>query len=138
MPGRYGSVMPTESSSRRPRSVYEVGEEPDVQASLANERTALSWIRTGMALVAGGVALATLAIFGDVPVVIVVIAGIVSIGGGVLGVWALLSWRRVERALRQREPLPSPTALPWLVGGIVTIALFLAAFSGFQALQQFP
>ena len=87
---------------RRPRTVYSMGDEPEVQASLSNERTALSWIRTGMALVAGGVALATLASFGELPVVIVAIAGLASLGGAALGVWALVSWRRTERALRLR------------------------------------
>ncbi|UYN83103.1 MAG: DUF202 domain-containing protein [Microcella sp.] len=121
--------------SRRPRSVYSVGEEPEVQASLANERTALSWIRTGMALVAGGVALATLASFGDLPVVVVIIAAISSLGGAALGVWALVSWRRAERALRLREPLPHPAALPWVVAGVVAVGLFLAGFAAFQALE---
>jgi len=55
------------NDTRRPRSVYSVGDEPEVQASLANERTALSWIRTGLTLIAGGVALATLSGFGDLP-----------------------------------------------------------------------
>ena len=45
-----------EESQRRPRSVYGVGTEPDVRFSLANERTALAWLRTGLALVAGGTA----------------------------------------------------------------------------------
>lgn len=120
---------------RRPRSVYSVGDEPEVQASLANERTALSWIRTGMALVAGGVALATLASFGDLPVLIIAIAGLSSLGGAALGIWALYSWRRAERALRLREPLPAPVALPWLVGGVVAVALVLAGFSAFQAIE---
>jgi len=120
---------------RRPRSVYSVGDEPEVQASLANERTALSWIRTGMALVAGGVALATLASFGDLPVLIIAIAGLSSLGGAALGIWALYSWRRAERALRLREPLPAPAALPWLVGGVVAVALVLAGFSAFQAIE---
>lgn len=120
---------------RRPRSVYSVGEEPEVQASLANERTALSWIRTGMALVAGGVALATLSSFGDLPVVVVIIAAISSLGGAALGVWALVSWQRSERALRLREPLPHPAALPWVVAGVVAVGLFLAGFAAFQALE---
>jgi len=111
-----------------------VGSEPDVQASLANERTALSWIRTGLALVAGGVALATLASFSELPTVIVAIAGLASLGGGLLAVWALVSWRRTERALRLQEPLPPPAALPWLVGAVVAVAIFLAAFSAYQAL----
>ena len=131
-------ATPDADDARRLRSVYGVGEEPDVQASLANERTALSWIRTGMALVAGGIAFATLASFGDLPIVIIVIAGLASLGGGVLAFWALVSWRHVERALRRREPLPSPSALPWLVVGVVAVALFLAVFSGFEALQAVP
>jgi len=116
--------------------VYSIGEEPEVQASLANERTALSWIRTGMALVAGGVALATLASFGELPVIILAIAALSSLGGAGLAVGALVSWHRSEKALRLREPLPAPAALPWLVGGVIAVALVLAAFAGFQALES--
>ena len=32
---------------------------PDYRFTLANERTLLAWLRTGLALVAGGVAVAT-------------------------------------------------------------------------------
>jgi len=125
----------TVKDDRRPRSVYSVGDEPEVQASLANEQTALSWIRTGMALVAGGVALMTLASIGDLPVVIVIIAALSSIGGAALGVWALVSWSRSERALRLREPLPPPAALPWVVAGVVAVGLFLAGFAAFRAIE---
>ncbi|MFN4000967.1 YidH family protein [Microcella sp.] len=120
---------------RRPRSVYGVGDEPEVQASLANERTALSWIRTGMTLIAGGVALATLSSFGELPLVILVIAGLASLGGAALGVWALVSWRRTERALRLREPIPEPSVLPWVVAGVVAVGLLLAALTAFQAIE---
>lgn len=120
---------------RRPRSVYSVGDEPEVQASLANERTALSWIRTGMTLVAGGVALATLSSFGDLPIVILAIAGLASLGGAALGAWALISWRRTERALRLREPLPEPSILPWVVAGVVTVGLLVAGLTAFQAIE---
>ncbi len=120
---------------RRPRSVYGVGAEPEVQASLANERTALSWIRTGMALVAGGVALATLSSFGDLPLVILAIAGLASLGGAALGIWALVSWRRTERALRLRQPLPEPSVLPWVVAGVVAVGLLLAGITAFQAIE---
>ena len=47
---------------------------------------------------------------------------------------ALRNWRRTERALRLQEPLPPPAALPWLVGAVVAVAIFLAAFSAYQAL----
>lgn len=120
---------------RRPRSVYAVGDEPEVQASLANERTALSWIRTGMTLIAGGVALATLSSFGDLPLVILVIAGLASLGGAALAVWALVSWRRTERALRLRQPIPEPSVLPWVVAGVVAVGLLLAVLTTFQAID---
>jgi putative membrane protein len=120
---------------RRPRSVYSVGDEPEVQASLANERTALSWIRTGMTLVAGGVALATLSTFGEVPLVILAIAGLASLGGVAVGAWALISWRRTERALRRGQPLPPPSVLPWLVAGVVVVGLLLAGVTAFQAIE---
>jgi putative membrane protein len=120
---------------RRPRSVYSVGDEPEVQASLANERTALSWIRTGMTLIAGGVALATLSTFGEVPLVILAIAGLASLGGVAVGMWALISWRRTERALRRGQPLPPPSVLPWLVAGVVVVGLLLAGVTAFQAIE---
>ncbi|MGA9597271.1 MAG: DUF202 domain-containing protein, partial [Acidimicrobiia bacterium] len=45
---------------RFPARVYRQGVEPDPRFSLANERTFLAWIRTGLAFVAGGVAVAAL------------------------------------------------------------------------------
>ena len=41
---------PPATPHRRPRSVYGGGEEPDPRFSLANERTALAWMRTALAL----------------------------------------------------------------------------------------
>lgn len=38
----------------------EPGTEPDYRFTLANERTFLAWIRTALALIAGGVAVAQL------------------------------------------------------------------------------
>ncbi|GAA2987281.1 uncharacterized membrane protein YidH (DUF202 family) [Microbacterium terrae] len=42
---------------RFPRAVFRHGIEPDARFTLANERTFLAWIRTALALIAGGVAL---------------------------------------------------------------------------------
>jgi putative membrane protein len=118
--------------TRRPRSVYGVGRDPDVRFSLANERTALAWVRTGLSLVAGGVALTTLATIADLPWVVDVIALVSCLAGGALAASALFSWRRVERALREDSPLPAPAALPWLVGGVVVLALVLGGYALFE------
>ena len=88
-----------------------------------------------LGLLAGGVALATLSSFGEVPLVILAIAGLASLGGVALGVWALVSWRRTERALRRGQPLPAPSVLPWLVAGVVVVGLLLAGVTAFQAIE---
>jgi putative membrane protein len=43
-----------------PSDIRAVGEEPDYRFTLANERTFLAWIRTSLALLAGGVAVVQL------------------------------------------------------------------------------
>ncbi|MFD4423147.1 YidH family protein [Agromyces sp. NPDC058484] len=130
------SAADDDTPMRRPRSVYGVGAEPDVRFSLANERTALAWVRTGLSLVAGGVALTTLAVIADLPIVVDIIAVIACAGGGALAASALFSWRRVERALRLNRPLPSPAALPWLVSGVFLLALFFAAYAIYELTRR--
>ncbi|MFC9552870.1 YidH family protein [Rhodococcus sp. NPDC056960] len=114
---------------RRPAAVYSVGEEPDVRFSLANERTALAWVRTALALVAGGVTLTTLASVTGAGLVVHVVAILACCTGGMLAVVALWSWRRNERALRLQEPLPAPIPLAWLAGGLVLLSAGLAVFA---------
>ena len=47
--------MSDEAGQRRwPAWVYGVGDDPDPRFSLANERTFLAWIRTGLAFVTAG------------------------------------------------------------------------------------
>lgn len=131
-----GNVWRVSSDDRRPHSVYSVGEDPDPQVSLANERTALSWMRTALALVAAGVALATLVSFGELPALLLIIAAVSSLAGAVLAGWALAHWRTAERALRLGKPIPKPSALPWLTVGTVAVALLLAAFVAFEAIER--
>lgn len=107
---------------RKPSSVYGVGEEPDPRFSLANERTALAWMRTALALVAGGIALISVASIADLPDWAPLIGAASCVGGGVLAVRAVVSWGRVERAMRLRQPLPAPRTLPVLAAGVVLLA----------------
>lgn len=128
--------MNTQSShddqSRKPASVYGVGSEPDARFSLANERTALAWLRTGLALVAGGVALTTLASFGTGNVFLDIVAGLACLGGGVLALAALSGWKRRERALRLSQPLPAPRILPILVVAVAVFALVMVGYVLYQ------
>lgn len=106
----------TAPDRRFPRGVYARGSEPDARFSLANERTFLAWVRTALALLAGGVALEAL----DVPVephlrlaasVVLLVLGLVA------PAQAWFGWARAERALRERQPLPAPlTSGPLAVG----------------------
>jgi putative membrane protein len=108
-----------EPAERRPVSVYGVGDEPDPRFSLANERTALAWMRTALALVGGGVALISVASLATLPKWSALIGAAVCIGGALLAWRAVTGWARVERALRLGERLPAPRALVWLAGGVV-------------------
>jgi putative membrane protein len=118
--------------SRRPLSVYGVGTEPDPRFSLANERTALAWVRTGLALIAGGIALTSVAAVADLPTFLDLVAVLACLFGAVTAVNALLSWQRVERAMRLGNPLPAPTALRWLVVAVVLAGLVLAVYAALQ------
>jgi putative membrane protein len=108
---------------RRPQTVYGVGEEPDPRFSLANERTSLAWMRTALALVAGGVAIVSLSSLQSLPRWSALVGAAACLGGGALAVRAVSAWARVERALRLRRPLPAPRALATLAGGVVVLAV---------------
>lgn len=110
---------------RRPESVYGVGEEPDPRFSLANERTALAWMRTALALVGGGVAVVSVTSLGALPKWSALVGAASCLGGGTLAGRAVLGWARTERALRERRPLPAPRALLWLAAGVVLLALLV-------------
>lgn len=125
---------PEPAADRRPRSVYGVGTEPDARFSLANERTALAWLRTGLALVAGGVALTTLASFGAGNTFLDVIAGLACLAGGVLALAALSGWKRRERALRLTQPLPAPRILPVLVVVVAGFAVVMVGYVIYQVI----
>ena len=116
---------------RWPSSVYGVGDEPDARFTLANERTALAWLRTALALVAGGVALILLdGTTGGRAMgsgLVHWLAALICIAGGVVAGGAVLRWARVERAMRTKSPLPAPGMLVFVVGAIVVVALVLAS-----------
>jgi putative membrane protein len=114
----------TSTSTRFPRSVFGVGEEPDPRFSMANERTFLAWIRTSLALSAAGVALEAL----DVPVAggLRMACALLLVCLGVLApVQAWWGWAATERAMRCRRPLPSPLLSPLLAVGTLVAGVLL-------------
>jgi putative membrane protein len=96
----------------------------DVRFLLANERTLLAWIRTSLALLAGGFALAHIS--GDVSTVGRA-AGIVAvIFGGTLSLIGYSRFRAADRAIRGGY-LPRRGIGPAIeVGLVVLVAIVLA------------
>lgn len=104
--------MPTEDGER----------EPDYRFTLANERTFLAWVRTSLALLAGGIALNVSSRPFSSETTRTVIA-VTAVGLSlVLAVSSYVRWRQVQRAMRRSEPLPHPWAVPLLATGIVAVA----------------
>jgi putative membrane protein len=101
-----------------PREVLEVGTTPDYRFSLANERTFLAWIRTGLALVGGGLAVAQFLPPLAIPHLREILAlGLIGIGAA-CALRAVDHWVRCEIAMRQGRPLPAsrfPAILALLV-----------------------
>jgi len=102
-----------------PDAVRRVGTTPDYRFSLANERTFLAWVRTALALVAGGLAAAQL--LPELPVRYLregLATGLLVLGGAV-SFRALNHWLRCERAMRLGQDLPAsrfPAVLAIVVG----------------------
>src|SRR6478736_2633955 len=105
-------------TDRHPRWVYEAGQEPDPRYSLANERTFLAWVRTAIALLAGGIALEALGLPDNDGVRRVIAILLVLLGGGVT-VFALQRWARIERAMRTGQPMPAFNLGFLLTGAVV-------------------
>lgn len=108
-------------TDRRPHWVYESGEEPDPRYSLANERTFLAWVRTSLAMLAGGVALHALGL-PETEWLRTSLAVALVVLGGLTTAFALVRWARVERAMRTHQPLPA-----FALGYLTVIAVVIGA-----------
>lgn len=132
--GAYGAVRDVGRSVRlwlSPQRVREEGETPDYRFSLANERTFLAWLRTGLALVGGGFAVDQF--LPDLRWGVRVGMALVLLGAGALcALRAVNHWVRCERAMRRGEDLPVsrfPAVLSLAVG-LVALAMVLVVLFG--------
>ena len=100
-----------------------VGDEPDYRFTLANERTFLAWIRTALALAAGG--LAAVSLLDDVA--LGEWLGILLLGLSFMtSASAYRRWALNERSMRLHEPLPK-SRLPMLMAVGTAIVAIAAA-----------
>jgi putative membrane protein len=101
------------------------GDDPDYRFTLANERTFLAWIRTALALLAGGVLLHQFASTLEPRVVLVSVAVALGLIAAVLSVVSYTRWRANEIAIRRHRPLPYSWVLPALAGACLLTAAVL-------------
>lgn len=104
------------------------GEEPDPRFTLANERTFLAWIRTSLALLAGGIAIEAFTSDLFLEPVRKGLAIVLLLLGMLLSAGAALRWLRVERSMRNKAPLPLPLIVPLLAGGGAVAAAVVLVF----------
>jgi putative membrane protein len=106
-----------------PEDPRSVGRDPDYRFTLANERTFLAWIRTSLALAAGGLGAVT--ILDD-------FAGEEFLGIGLLALSFLTAatsyrrWSLNERAIRLDAPLPSSRLPMFMAIGVAMVAVVAA------------
>jgi putative membrane protein len=109
---------------------------PDYRFTLANERTLLAWLRTGLALVAGGVAVATYAPdlgvrWGSAAVAL----GLVFIGLGT-AVAGYRRWRANEQAIGAGRPLPATWLLPAVAAAVAAVIVVVAVLVGIEVVGR--
>jgi putative membrane protein len=101
-------------------------DELDYRFSLANERTFLAWIRTSLALVAGGLAAAKLLDFNS-DALRWVVAAPPMLAGTAMAAEAVGRWRRYEAAMRAGRRLPTGRVIPVLGIGLCVYAIVVLA-----------
>ncbi|MFP7365228.1 DUF202 domain-containing protein [Corynebacterium callunae] len=106
------------------RFIFPDGQEPDPRFTLANERTFLAWTRTSLAFLAGGIAFEAFQLNGLPDTVHTAIAVFIIAIGMIIAAGAAVRWVNVERAMRNKRPLPVPAIVP-----VLSLAALLASLA---------
>ena len=101
----------------------------DYRFLLANERTFLAWMRTALALIAGGVALDQFVVVAGARDLVTVLGIFAIVLGAIVAVLGMVQWRRADRAMRNANRMNSSSTV-MIMGSILalfalTIALLL-------------
>ena len=102
------------------------GQEPDYRFTLANERTFLAWIRTGLAVLAGAVLLHQFATRIEPAWARPVLGGALALLAALLGGGAYHRWKQLQIAMRHSRPLPASLLMPLLSACLVALCVALA------------
>ena len=110
---------------KKPRNDLDI----DIRFLLANERTLLAWVRTGLTLIAGGVAVAFIATdsrYGT-------IAGIGAISfGGLLALIGYIRYQVADAAIRAGKLPATGVGSILVVTGVVVFSILLIAAKQFR------
>ena len=109
---------------------------PDYRFTLANERTLLAWLRTGLALVAGGVAVATYTpdlgvAWGSAAVAFALV--LTGLGTAMAGYHR---WRANEQAIRDDRPLPASWLAPTVTAALAAVVVVVAVLVGIEVMTR--
>jgi putative membrane protein len=118
--------------SLRRDALREIGDEPDVRFTYANERTFLAWSRTALALVVTGIAATQLLPKLDIEGARRLIGIPLIVLGAVLEIVAYQHWFANERAMRLHEPLPQSRLALVLAIGIAIVAIIATIVAATQ------
>jgi len=102
------------------------GREPDYRFTLANERTFLAWMRTALALLAGGLLLHQFATRIQPHWVLLAASSGLALLSALLALGAFRQWRGYQIAMRHDRPLPRSLLVPGLVIAVAVLSVALA------------